>query len=612
MTSQSNQPPFSNTKISQSIVPNSSPLSTKISPQPPSRWQTYQRLLGYLKRYWWAILCVIAGFALNAGTELGVAKLMQHIIDAITTGNREYLNIFPLLIVALFVFRGLGTFMGNYFSALISRNLVYELRIEVFKKILTLPSHFYLTHSAGTISAKLIFDVEQVTSAGTDTLKTLLRDGLTVLALLGFLLYSNWKLSLILFAVLPPIMLLVRYASKRFRRLSKAIQQSMGEVSHVTSEVINGYQVVKNYGGQATELERFNTASKNNLQKGLKIVVTNSINTPVIQLLMAGAMSIIVYLALRPEVLGNTTAGEFIAYIGAAGLLSKPVKNLTDVNQGLQKGLAAADSVFALLDELPEQDTGTQTPTLTGNIEFNQTSVIYEDGKKALDNLNLSITSGETVALVGRSGAGKTTLVNTLMRAVDISSGQILLDGVAIEAITLQSLRSQIASVNQQVILFNATIAQNIAYGELAEHSREAIIQAAKSAYAHDFIMALPNGYDTLLGTDGLQLSGGQRQRLSIARALLKNAPILILDEATSALDNESEFYIQKALETIMQGRTTIVVAHRLTTIQNADKIVVMDNGKILEIGTHDSLMAQQGTYAQLYERRFEDDDTDL
>lgn len=607
MPNTSKKPPI--TKSTPVIMTSLSKTSPKNTSSTPSRWQTYQRLLSYLTRYWWAIVLVIAGFAINAATELGVAKLMQHIIDAITQNDRKYLNIFPLLIVILFVLRGLGSFMGNYFSALISRNLVYELRIEVFKKILTLPSRFYLTHSAGTISAKLIFDVEQVTSAGTDTLKTILRDGLTVLALLGFLLYSNWRLSLILFAVLPPVMLLVRYASKRFRRLSKAIQASMGEVSHITNEVIGGYQVVKNYGGQATELARFNAASKSNLQKGLKIVVTNSINTPIIQLLMATAMSIIVYLALRPEVLGNTTAGEFIAYIGAAGLLSKPVKNLTDVNQGLQKGLAAADSVFSLLDETVEKDTGTHTLKLTGQIDFIGTCVVYEDGKKALDDINLSIQSGETVALVGRSGAGKTTLANTLVRAVETTSGQILMDGVAINDLTLQNLRSQIASVNQQVILFSATIAQNIAYGELAHHSREAVIEAAKAAYAHDFIMALPDGYDTLLGSDGLQLSGGQRQRLSIARALLKNAPILILDEATSALDNESEYYIQRALETIMQGRTTIVIAHRLTTIQNADKIVVMDNGKILEIGTHASLISQQGIYAQLYERRFSEDD---
>lgn len=573
-----------------------------------SRWQTYKRLFSYITPYWKYIILVIIGFALNAATEAGVAKLMQFIIDAINQQNREYLNLFPVLIVGLFVVRGIGSFLGNYYSALVSRNLVYQLRVQVFEQLLRLPSQFYLQNNAGEISAKLIFNVEQVTAASTDTLKTLLRDGLTVISLLATMLYINWRLSLMLFIVLPPIFYLVRQASKRFRKLSKNIQQSMGEVSHITNEVINGYQVVKNYGGQATEFARFNHASQDNLKNGLRIVVTNSINTPAIQLILACAMSVVVWIALRPQMLVNMTAGEFIAYIGAAGLLSKPVRSLTDINQGLQKGLAAADSVFALIDEPAEADTGTQTAKLSGTIDFQNVTITYDDGKQAISDFNLTIKAGETVALVGRSGAGKSTLVNALMRAMPITQGEILLDGIEIEALTLACLRSQIASVNQQVILFNTSIANNIAYGELANKTREQVIVAAKAAYAHDFIMQLPQGYDTLIGSDGLQLSGGQRQRLSIARALLKDAPILILDEATSALDNESEFYIQKALETIMQHRTTIVVAHRLTTIQNADKIVVMEQGEIVEVGSHDELLAKHGRYAKLYERNFDGD----
>lgn len=572
-----------------------------------SRWLTYRRLWAYIIPYWRYLVLVVIGFALNAGTEAAVAKLMQFIIDAITHQNREYMNIFPLLIIALFICRGLGSFLGNYYSAVVSRNLVYQLRIQVFEKLLQLPSQFFLSHNVGEISSKLIFDVEQVTSASTDTLKTLLRDGLTVISLLATMLYINWRLSLMLFVVLPPVFYLVRRASQRFRQLSRDIQQSMGEVSHIVNEVLGGYQVVKNYGGQASELARFNQASQNNLKNGLKIVVTNSINTPVVQLLLACAMSAVVWMALRPQVMVGMSAGEFIAYIGAAGLLSKPVKNLTDINQGLQKGLAAADSIFQLLDETAEQDTGTLSPRLTGNIDIQGLTVRYDDGKKALDDLSLTIKAGETVALVGRSGAGKTTLVNTLLRTLEPSSGAILFDGLPITELRLTSLRAQIASVNQQVVLFNTSIANNIGYGELSDRPRDAIIQASQSAYAHEFIEKLPNGYDTVIGSDGLQLSGGQRQRLSIARALLKNAPILILDEATSALDNESEFFIQQALETVMQGRTTIVIAHRLTTIQNADKIVVMDNGKILEVGSHAELLKQQGMYAKLYERNFAD-----
>lgn len=571
-------------------------------------WQTYRRLLGYLKPYWWAMTLVVIGFTLNAGTEVGIAKLVKFIIDAINERDQAHINLFPALIVLLFVLRGLGSFLGNYFSAVISRNVVHQLRMQVFSKLLRLPSQFYLNHNAGQISAKLIFDVEQVTAAGTDTLKTLLRDGLTVIGLLAFLLYSNWKLSLSLLVVLPPILLLVGKASKRFRKLSRGIQKSMGEVSHITNEVITGYQVVKNYGGQQNELTRFNNASLTNLKQGLKVVVTNSINTPLIQLLMACAMAVVVWIALRPNVLGDTTAGEFIAYISAAGLLSKPVRSLTDINQGLQKGLAAADSIFEMLDEAEEKDTGKVEKTLSGKIVLNNLSVTFEDGKQALNNVNLVINPGETVALIGRSGAGKTTLVNCLMRALEPTAGNIYLDDVAIEDLTLHSLRSQIASVNQQVVLFDTSIHNNIAYGELSNRTSEQVIDAAKSAFAHDFIMQLPQGYQSKIGSQGLQLSGGQRQRLSIARALLKDAPILILDEATSALDNESEFYIQKALERVMHGRTTIVIAHRLTTIQNADKIVVMDKGEIIEVGTHGSLLAAQGTYAKLYERHFEED----
>lgn len=574
-----------------------------------NQWQTYRRLLAYLTPYWKAMVLVVIGFVINASTEMATAKLMQIIIDAVTNNNQNYKNLFPFLIILLFIGRGVGSFLGNYFSAIISRNVVYQLRLQTFEKLLSLPSQFYLSHSAGEISAKLIFNVEQVTSAGTDTLKTLLRDGLTVLALLGYLIYLNWKLTLTLFLVLPPILWLIRNASKKFRNLSKDIQDSMGEVSHISNEVINGYQVVKNYGGQQHELARFDKASKNNLIKGLKIVVVNSINTPMIQLLMATAMSVVVWIALRPNVMGDISAGEFVSYLVAAGLLSKPVRALTDINQGLQRGLSAAESIFSLLDEKNEVDNGKINQTLSGNIRFENLSICFNDGKKAIDNFNLTINAGETVALVGRSGAGKTTLVNALMRAVEPTSGNIYLDDVAIDDLTLASLRSQIASVSQQVVLFNTSIYRNIAYGELADFDEQAVIQSAKSAYAHDFIMQLPKGYETLIGSDGFALSGGQRQRLSIARALLKNSPILILDEATSALDNESEFYIQKALEAVMQGRTTIVIAHRLTTIQNADKIVVMDNGKIVEVGNHESLLAKNGTYAKLYARQFDEDE---
>jgi len=582
-----------------------SSLTVPMSSAAPLKRKTLWRLLSYLKPYWWALLLTILGFAINSATEIWIAKLLQYITDAVNQNDRSRQNWFPILIIALFFVRGVGSFLGNYYSALISRNLVYELRVEVFNKLLRLPTAFYLANPAGTISSKLIFDVEQVTAASTDSMKTVLRDGLTVVGLIGFLLYSNWRLTLILFLVIPPILWLIRVASKRYLKLSKGIQETMGDVSHITNEVIGGYQVVKNYSGQAYEAQRFDATSKKNLRQGMKVVVTNSINTPAVQLLMAMAMSLVVWLALRPAVISDITAGQFISYIAAAGLLSKPVRSLTDINQKLQKGLAAGESIFALLDEPEEKDTGILAPVIHGQVSLDKVTLAYPDGTVALSDFDLDIKAGETVALVGRSGAGKSSLVNLLTRALQPTGGRICIDGIPIDDIKLDSLRSQIATVSQQVVLFNATVAHNIAYGSLASKSREELIAAAKAAFAHDFIMKLPQGYDSHIGAEGLQLSGGQRQRLSIARALLKDAPILILDEATSALDNESEYYIQQALDNVMKDRTTIVIAHRLTTIESADRIAVLDGGRLLEIGTHSELMAAAGHYAQMYARDF-------
>ncbi|MDE4453707.1 lipid A export permease/ATP-binding protein MsbA [Psychrobacter sp. DAB_AL62B] len=586
--------------------PDITKTSDTLQATPIPKLKTLLRLLSYLKPYWWALILVIVGFAINAATEIWIAKLLQYITDAINQNDRSKQAWFPALIIMLFFVRGLGSFLGNYYSALVSRNLVYKIRVEVFNKLLRLPSSFYLANSSGTISSKLIFDVEQVTAASTDSMKTLVRDGLTVIALLGFLLYTNWRLTLILFLVLPPILWLVNFASKRYMKLSKGVQETMGAVSHITNEVVGGYQVVKNYGGQAYESQRFDDVSKKNLRQGMKIVVTNSINTPAVQLLMATAMAVVVWLALRPSVIENISAGEFISYIAAAGLLSKPVRSLTDVNQKLQRGLAAGESIFELLDEPEENDTGILEPSLTGSIQLEHVGLVYPDSTVALRDFTLDVRAGETVALVGRSGAGKSSLVNLLTRTLSTSSGQITLDGMPIEDIKLESLRAQISMVNQQVVLFNTTVFNNIAYGSLANKTQAEVEKAAKEAFAHDFIMKMPNGYQSEVGAEGLQLSGGQRQRISIARALLKDAPILILDEATSALDNESEYYIQKALDNIMKDRTTLVIAHRLTTIESADRIAVLDGGRIVELGTHAELMQLHGHYAQMYARDFE------
>ncbi len=569
----------------------------------------FLRLIAYLKPYWWAFILVVIGFAMGAISEVASAKLFEYIIDAINQDDKTRKFWFPFLVILLFICRGLASFLGGYYSAFMARSLVYEIRTEVFKKLLKLPSHFYLYNPAGTISSKLIFDVEQVTAATTDSLTTLLKDGITTIALFGYLFYTNWRLTLVLLTVVPPIFWLIKTVSKKFARLSMGIQESMSAISHIANEAITGFDVVKNYGGQAYEQARFDKASKDNLTQGMKMSVFAAINTPMVQLLMAIGMCFVVWLSLRPEVFGNTTAGEFAAYLVAAGLLARPIKALTDVNQKLQRGIAAGVSIFHLLDAVEENDKGGQIIDVQGDIRFEKVNLQYDNGVHALTDFNLHIKAGETVAIVGRSGSGKTTLVNLLTRTIEPSSGQVLIDNTPIEQINLADLRKQVTMVNQKITLFSDTVRKNIAYGLLGDKSFDEVKAAAKSAYAHDFIMDLPNDYDSFIGTDGLQLSGGQRQRLSIARALLKDAPILILDEATSALDNESEFFVQKALETIMKGRTTVVIAHRLSTIENADRIVVMDKGKIAEIGTHDELLAKNGIYKVMYERTFKQDD---
>ncbi|EMX6275360.1 lipid A export permease/ATP-binding protein MsbA [Acinetobacter baumannii] len=570
-------------------------------------FKVYLRLISYLKPYWGVALLVLIGFGMNSATEVSVAKLIKFIIDAIQSASRADLDWFPLLIILLVFFRGLGLFMGGYYTAVISRSLVFSIRQEVYAKLLRLPAQYYLDNSSGHITAKIMYNVEQLTAASSESLKTIVRDGMITLGLLGYLFYTNWRLTICIMVFLPVIGILVRKASKRMRKLSMQVQDTMGDVNHVVQESINGNAVVKSFAGEESEQERFYKSSEENLKRGLKMVIVQNLNSPVVQVVMACAMALIVWLALRPQILGNTTAGEFVAYITAAGLLSKPVKNLTDVNEKLQRGLAAAHSVFELLDLPEEENSGELKLQLQGAIRFDHVVLKYADGTQAIKDFSLDIRPGETVALVGRSGAGKTSLVNMLVRFQEVSSGQIYLDDLPIRDIELSSLRTQIAMVNQQVVLFNRTVRENIAYGQLHDASDEDVIAAAKAAYAHDFIMNLPNGYDTVLGAQGLNLSGGQRQRIAIARAILKNAPILILDEATSALDNESEHFIQQAFDEAMQDRTTIVIAHRLSTIENADRIVVMDRGQIVEQGTHQELLAKHGAYYQLHQRNFED-----
>ncbi|EEY90757.1 lipid A export permease/ATP-binding protein MsbA [Acinetobacter lwoffii] len=570
-------------------------------------FKVYLRLLSYLKPFWGIALLVLVGFSINAATEVSVAKLLEYIIEAIQNKDQSFTSLFPFLVVILMFFRGLGLFMGGYFTAVISRNLVFNIRQEVFAKLLRLPSQYYLDNTSGHITAKIMYNVEQLTAASTEALRTLLQQGLITLALLGYLLYTNWRLTMCILIFAPVIGFIISKAARRMRKLSQQVQDTMGDVNHVVQETVNANLIVKGFGGQSSEQERFKQNSLENLRRGLKMVAVQQLNSPVVQLIMSISLSIVMFIALRPQILGDTSAGEFVAYITAAGMLARPIKALTDINEKIQRGMAAAHSVFELLDMPEEKNTGTLTDSLKGDIEFKDVNLIYDDGHHAIHDFNLKVKAGETVALVGRSGAGKSSLVNLLVRYQDATSGQILLDQKPIEDFEITALRTQIAMVNQQVVLFNRTVRENIAYGQLEGASDEDIIAAAKAAYAHDFIMALPQGYNTQLGAQGLNLSGGQRQRIAIARAILKNASILILDEATSALDNESEYFIQRAFDKAMQDRTTIVIAHRLSTIENADRIVVMDQGRIVEQGSHAELIALHGAYYQLHQRNFEE-----
>ncbi|AYA02060.1 lipid A export permease/ATP-binding protein MsbA [Acinetobacter sp. WCHAc010034] len=569
--------------------------------------KVYLRLLSYLKPFWGLAVFVVIGFAINAATEVSVAKLLERIINAIQHRDQSFTSVFPLLVVVLMFFRGLGTFIGGYFTAVISRNLIFNIRQEVFAKLMRLPSQYYLDNSSGHITAKIMYNVEQLTAASTESLRTIVQQGLITLGLIGYLVYSNWRLTLIILIFTPLIGLLIRKASKRMRKLSTQVQNTMGDVNHVVQETVNGNMVVKGFAGHKYEQQRFYDKSMENLRRGMKMVVVQQLNSPVVQLIMSIPLAIVMYIALRPEIMQDTSAGQFVAYITAAGMLSKPIKALTDVNEKIQRGMAAAHSVFELLDLPEEANTGALTPVLQGNVEFSKVNLVYSDGFHALHDFDLKVNAGETVALVGRSGAGKTSLVNLLLRYQEVSSGQLKFDGMDIHDIELDCLRQQISMVNQQVVLFNRTVRENIAYGQLEGASDEQVIAAAKAAYAHDFIMSLPQGYDTPLGAQGLNLSGGQRQRIAIARAILKDAPLLILDEATSALDNESEYFIQQAFDAAMRDRTTIVIAHRLSTIENADRIVVMDKGRIVEQGSHAELMAKRGAYFQLHQRNFEE-----
>lgn len=572
-------------------------------------WVVYRRLMQYVKGDWPMFSLALFGFVLYAATQTAAAKWLEIFINAVEANNFSERGWLALSIILIFMVRGAGTLLGNYGFSYVARSLVNRLRCQMFDHLLVLPCSFYQQHSSAELLSRLTYNVEQVTGAATDALKTIVREGLTVVGLFGYMLYLNWKLTLLFVLVAPLVGAVVALASKRLRRLSHGIQSSVGDISTAASEAIKGYQVVRIFGGAEAERERFIKVSERNRRQFMKMVVTQSISTPIVQMLVASVVALLTYIAMSPSLLESMQTGAFIAFISAASFMAKPIRQLTEVNSTIQKGIAAAESFFSLFDEKPEVDRGTVKLThAKGKVEFRDVSFIYPRSEEpALKHISFVIEPGETVALVGRSGSGKSTMASLLPRFFDVEQGQILLDDRPLSDYWLSSLRSQIGLVNQHVVLFEGTIAENIAYGALANASEAEIRAAADAAMVSEFADRLPAGLNTIIGENGFLLSGGQRQRIAIARAILKDAPLLILDEATSALDTESERFIQTALERVIQDRTTLIIAHRLSTIERADRILVMEHGQVVEQGSHAELLAKGGSYAALYNMQFSD-----
>ena len=572
----------------------------------------YKRLLSYVLPYIPQFILSILGFAIFSGSQVAAAEWLKQVIDYVNNPIDDFRLVLPIVLIIIAFIRGIGFFIGNYLLASISNRLVHNLRTELFIKLTVLPSSFFDQQSSGHLISRITFNVMQVTGAATNALKIFIREGLLVIGLISYLMYLNWTLALFLFIAAPFIAIIVGFAARRLRKISSKIQTAMGDVTHVASETINGYKEVKSFGGEDYEITRFKDASDNNRKQNLKLEATNSIASPLVQVFVSAALALITWLALDTTVVTNMSPGTFIAFFTAAGMLAKPVRQLSEINSQIQKGLAAASDIFNQLDEEPEPNKGQYvSERVQGSINFRDLSFSYQDniGKKAevLSGINLDISSGETVAFVGKSGAGKTTLLSLLPRFYDGYEGEITLDGISLEDFELRNLRSHISLVSQNITLFNDTISNNISYG-LPETEIDLIKLAAKKANADEFIRAMSDGYNTLAGDDGVLLSGGQRQRIAIARAILKDSPILILDEATSALDSESENVIQDAMTHLTKGRTTLIIAHRLSTIENADKIVVLDDGKIVEVGAHADLLNQDGVYADLHRNQFKDE----
>jgi len=579
-----------------------------MSAQSISSRQLYLRLLGYVRPHWKVFAAAVLCMAGTAATEPVFPALMKSLLDTGFSGKGgSAVWLFPALIIGLMLFRGVVGFLADYAMAWVSNRVILDLRNAMFANLVRLPTPYYDNQSTGALMSKIAYDVGGVTGAATSVITVVVKDTLAVTGLLIWLLYINWALTLVALAMIPLIALAVRSYSGRLRRISRASQEAMGKITHVLEEAIGAHKVVKIFGGQDYEKARLDAANREQRGYNMRWTVASASLGPIVQIFASIALAVIVGIALQQSTNDRATVGSFVSFITAMLMLLAPMKRLTDINAPLQRGLAAAESVFQVVDETPEGDSGTiDLGRSRGAVEFADVSFTYPGAARpALEHIDLRIEPGENIALVGASGSGKTTVANLLPRLYHVDSGQIRIDGHGIEDVKLASLRANMALVSQDVVLFNDTVAANIAYGALAGTSRAQVEAAARAAYALEFIEAMPQGFDTLVGERGVKLSGGQRQRLAIARALLKDAPILILDEATSALDTESERQVQAALQVLMQGRTTIVIAHRLSTIEKADHIVVLSRGRVMEVGRHADLLARDGIYAKLYRIQF-------
>lgn len=568
----------------------------------------FRRLVSYVAKHKLIFLFAVIAMVITALAHSYFAVLIKDILDeGFINANPWYLKWLPLIVFGTILIRSVSGFFANYFMMKVGRFVIFDLRKDIFNNLIKLPTGFFDQNSSSKIVSKLIYDVEQTAVATTDTLTILAKDSVMIVALLGWMVFLNWQLTLLFLIALPVLAGLMSYANKRFRKTSKNIQGSMGNIANTVKEAVIGQKVVKVYNGQQQEQENFNQANQFNLKHNIKRGIVSSAVVPVTMLIVIGpVMSIILYVYLQQ---GTEATGEFFSYFTAFSMLTTPVKRIVKVNEKIQIGLTAANSAFNIVDAEPERDTGSiRLKASKGKLELKKVAFEYESEKgSVLENISFLVENGRRVALVGASGSGKSTITSLILRFYHTSSGDITLDGHSINDLALTDLRKQIALVSQETTLFDDTIRRNIVYGMAHEYDERKLQKAIKAAYVNEFVEKLPDGLDTQVGEYGTRLSGGQRQRIAIARAIYKDAPILILDEATSALDNKSERLVQKALETLMMGRSSLVIAHRLSTIENADEILVLKEGKIVERGTHTQLLKKNKVYAELYKLQFAD-----